>query len=160
MPPKIISNFLERNLFNKIKKEMMSVPWQYRGTTADVEDTSNFLFYHNIYENDKVISNYYFSKVLMPILGNLNFKFLLRAKLNLYVKYPEQIKTNLHTDSDMPHLVGLYSFNTNNGYTEFENGEKIPSVENTMAIFPGNLRHRSVNQTDENVRLNLNINVV
>ena len=36
--------------------------------------------------------------------------------------------------------------------------EKIKSKENTMAIFSGDLEHRSVNQSDENTRINLNIN--
>ena len=31
--------------------------------------------------------------------------------------------------------------------------------ENNLVIFPGHLKHRSVNQTDENVKLNLNINL-
>ena len=156
MSIKIANNFLERDLFNKIKKEINFVPWQYRNSTADNQDTSNFLFFHSIFENEKVVSDKYFSR----ILGNLNFKFLLRAKLNMYVKYSEHIKTGLHTDTDILHHVCLYSLNTNNGYTEFENGEKIPSIENTMTLFPGNLRHRSVNQTDSNTRVNLNINVI
>ena len=58
----------------------------------------------------------------------------------------------------MEHTVALFSLNTNNGYTEFENGKKIKSEENSLVIFPGHLKHRSVNQTDENKRINLNIN--
>ena len=37
--------------------------------------------------------------------------------------------------------------------------KKIKSKENTMAIFSGDLEHRSVNQTDKNTRINLNINL-
>ena len=95
----------------------------------------------------------------MPILGKLNFKYLHRAKLNLYTKQNKQIKTSYHTDWNKEHTVALFSLNTNNGYTEFENGKKIKSEENNLVIFPGYLKHRSINQTDENTRINLNINL-
>ena len=68
------------------------------------------------------------------------------------------IKHEFHIDDKIKHKVALFTVNTNNGYTEFENGEKIPSIENTLALFDGNVKHRSVVQTDENLRINININ--
>ena len=52
-------------------------------------------------------------------------------------------------------MVALLNLNDNNGYTEFETGEKIVSKENELIIFDGNTRHRSVTQTDTNIRLTM-----
>jgi|TARA_R100001460_G_scaffold88820_1_gene130357 hypothetical protein len=155
----IHKNFLEQETLQNIKKEIKGMHWFFLNFTADKNDKSNFLFYHLIFENNKVQSNRYFNTILMPILGKLNFKYLHRAKLNLYTKKDKQIKTNYHIDCDIEHTVALFSLNTNNGYTEFEDGKKIKSEENNLVIFPGHLKHRSVNQTDENTRINLNINL-
>ena len=57
------------------------------------------------------------------------------------------------------HMVALFSINNNNGYTLFENGDKILSKENQLILFNGDLKHCSVAQTDENVRINININL-
>jgi len=155
----IHKNFLEQETLQNIKKEIEGMHWFFLNFTADKNDKSNFLFYHLIFENNKVQSNRYFNTILMPILGKLNFKYLHRAKLNLYTKKDKQIKTSYHIDCDIEHTVALFSLNTNNGYTEFEDGKKIKSEENNLVIFPGHLKHRSVNQTDENTRINLNINL-
>ena len=154
----IIENFLEKETLEKIKLEINKMHWYYLDFTAEKNDRSNFHFYHMIYENDQVESQRYFNTILMPILGRLNFNYLHRAKLNLYTKQDKQIKTGYHTDENIEHTVALISLNTNNGYTEFENKKKIKSTENTLVIFPGNLKHRSVNQTDTNTRINININ--
>tara|TARA_R100001143_G_C3261190_1_gene87868 strand:- start:51 stop:539 length:489 start_codon:yes stop_codon:yes gene_type:complete len=154
----VIENFLEKEILKTIKLEINKMHWYYVDFTAEKKDTSNFHFSHMIYEKNQVTSQRYFNTILLPILGNLNFKYLQRAKLNLYTKQNKQIKTAFHVDDDIKHTVALLSFNTNNGYTEFENGKKIKSTENTLITFSGNLKHRSVNQTDTNKRINININ--
>ena len=154
----IKENFLDQETFTTIKKEIESMPWYYSSHTAGTSDVSNFFFYHLLYANGKVQSDQYFNSLLLPILGKIDFKYLHRAKLNFYTKQEKQIKTQYHRDDKIPHTVYLFSLNTNNGYTEFKNGKKIKSKENTMTIFSGDLEHRSVNQSDENTRINLNIN--
>ena len=66
----------------------------------------------------------------------------------------------MHVDFPQKHRVALFSVNTNNGYTLFDNGEKIQSIENQLVIFDGALKHCSVAQTDTNVRVNINLNIV
>ena len=56
------------------------------------------------------------------------------------------------------HKVCLLSINTNDGYTEFENGTKFTSIENQAIVFDGGTPHRSVTQTDQNMRVNINLN--
>ena len=53
----------------------------------------------------------------------------------------------------------VYYLNSNNGYTEFEDGKKVPSVRNSMVVFSNRLRHRAVEHTDgdyQRVVLNMN----
>ena len=96
----------------------------------------------------------------MPILCSLNFKYLLRAKANCYSQRDKEIITKFHIDDANPHTVALYSINTNNGYTLFENQEKIYSKENQIIIFDGSIKHASVSQTDTSIRVNVNFNLI
>ena len=40
---------------------------------------------------------------------------------------------------------------------ELEDGTKLESIENSLVVFNGDIKHRSVGQTDENIRVNINI---
>ena len=104
------------------------------------------------------MSNPYFKLICLPLLGLIKFKKLLRIKLNCYVNQKDQIKHGFHNDFTSSHKVALYNINTNNGYTEFETGEKITSKANELILFNGKIKHRSVSQNDEQVRYNININ--
>ena len=155
-----IDNFLNKNIFNEIKNILTSdnFPWYYKSVVGHPEDNSDFFFCHFLFENNQQMSPY-FLNILMPILGKLNFNYLIRAKINLYTKKNKEIKTAFHTDFNKKHTVALYSVNTNNGYTLFKNKEKIYSKENQLILFNGELEHCSVAQTDENIRINININI-
>jgi hypothetical protein len=48
--------------------------------------------------------------------------------------------------------------NTNNGYTLLETGDKIESVENRLVLFPCNILHTGITQTDTKVRVLLTFN--
>ena len=158
---KIIENFLEKKIFNDIKNTLLdhNFPWHYNQTTGNNNDYSDHFFYHFLFQNDQQASPY-FNKILMPIIGKLNFNYLLRSKINFYTKKSKFIKTAFHTDLNQEHTVALFSINTNNGFTLFKNKDKVPSVENQMLIFNGKLEHCSVSQTDERFRINININIV
>ena len=158
---KVINNFLKNEEVFKDLQNMLlgdNFPYYYNNYTANSEDKSDYFFSHMLYNHDQQRSNY-FNRILMPILGSLNFNYLYRAKVNCYTKKHKQIKTGMHTDTAKQHTVALFSVNTNNGYTLFENGEKVISVENQLIIFDGSIKHCSVAQTDENLRVNININV-
>ena len=53
-------NFLEQKTLQDIKKEIKQMHWFYSNFTSEETDKSNFLFYHLIFENNKVESNRYF----------------------------------------------------------------------------------------------------
>jgi hypothetical protein len=63
-----------------------------------------------------------------------------------------------HTDFKETHTVLLYSVNTNNGYTKFENDKKIISEENKLIIFNSNVKHTGTTCTDSDYRIVINFN--
>ena len=168
----IIPNFIEnKEVQENIKNTLIGntgIDYYYVGAVADSNDDSDFYFVHHLFETKNTDRNVYpteshesspfFDRVLSPIIGRLKFDSLMRAKINLYTRKSEFIQTGMHTDNDIPHMVGLYSVNTNNGYTLFKDGTKIESIENQMVIFDGKREHCSVAQTDTDVRVNININ--
>jgi len=65
----------------------------------------------------------------------------------------------LHVDyNDV--TTAIFYINTNNGWTNFKNGDKVESVENRLVIFDSNLEHEGVTCTDEIRRLVINFNYV
>lgn len=159
---KIIENFIDnKNIVNDIQSTLLSntFPYFYNDHTSKPNDKSDFLFGHMLFYDEDVQSSYY-NKILSPILGRLNYDYLLRAKINCYTKKDTHIETGMHVDMEDNHFVALYSVNTNNGYTLFEDGTKVQSVANQLVIFDGQLKHCSVSQTDKNLRININIDLV
>jgi len=158
---KIIKNFVEPNVFRHMKDLVFShsFPYFYVPTVGSVRDRSDFMFQHLLFFDNKQNSDH-FNLLMSPLLGRLDFNFLIRAKLNCYTKKDKFIYTDLHTDFYEPHFVALFSLNTCNGFTYFEDTkEKVPSIENQMCIFDGSRRHCSVAQTDTDLRINININL-
>lgn len=157
---KIIENYLDQDSFNKIKSIILSphFTWYYSPYISYPNDNAGFMFNHTFYNENGITSNY-FNDIIFPLLTPIKFTKLLRAKANLYTQNNNQIKHNFHIDDKYnKHQVALYSINTNNGYTEFEDGTVVKSVANQMCLFDGKLKHRSVTQTDTNIRINININ--
>lgn len=157
----IKKNYLPKQQFKKLKDLLMDYdfPWFYASFNASPNDTKGFHFFHLLYNNDKVNSDYY-DIVLNPILKKQKYNKLIRAKCNLYTLRDQSIKSDYHIDNTFAHKVLLYSINTNNGFTLFENGQKIQSIENQLIIFDGLMKHCSVSQTDQNIRVNININLL
>ncbi len=97
----------------------------------------------------------------------LNPRGWLRIKANLGTKDSEHMIGGWHYDLHWPEegdtripyddtLTAVFYLNTNNGYTLLETGHKVESVENRLVIFPNNVLHTGVSQTDTNVRVLIN----
>ena len=125
-----------------------------------VDDPDNYQFVHNFYTIGKGTRSYLLS-TLAPIIEKINCNKLLRVKSNLNPKTSKHIKRNFHIDSDTTwnkHKTSILYINTNNGWTEFEDGSKVNSVSNRMVIFDGHIRHAGVTCTDEKTRILINFN--
>ena len=83
---------------------------------------------------------------------------MIRAKVNLYTKTPQIIEHTMHKDFEFEHKGALFSLNSCDGYTLLEDGTKIDSVANRMLIFDASKNHASTTCTNQNVRMNINLN--
>jgi len=158
---KIINNFLDKNTYQDIKNLLFSnnFPWYYNDHITSIEDNKNFFFTHILVREEET-NSVYRDFFINPILEKISCKKLIRAKINCYPRSQKRIKSKFHIDQTNPHTVLLYNINTNNGYTLFKkNNKKIYSHENSLIIFNGNEEHCSVSQTDEKLRINININI-
>ena len=163
----ILDNFLDAKIFKQIQNTFLSesFPWFYsQGINSFDDVTKDFMFNHMFLYRDEVVSNYFYN-LIIPIIGNLKFNFVYRVKANAYSKKENHIYHDFHLDdcdsrfNNSKHYIALYSINTNNGFTELEGNRKIESIENRLVLFDGNIKHRSVTQTDTNLRINVNLNL-
>ena len=60
----------------------------------------------------------------------------------------------------MPHQGLIFHINNNNGYTILEDGTKIESIANRAVFLDTSKPHQSTTCTDQDIRLNININYV
>jgi hypothetical protein len=162
---KQIENFLPDNRFKEIQELLMSANFPYFrnewvGTPDDITLTS--LLTHSLVVDGKKTDSYWHHLIMQPIINRLSNEHriikVIRSKINLYPYQNEHMKSAYHIDQAEKHKVLLLSINTNNGYTEFENGTIFNAIENSAIIFDGHERHRSVSQTDHSAKINININ--
>jgi len=160
------NKFLPNKNFKEIQDALMSAYFPYfRQPSVGVKDekTLGCLLTHLLVVEGNIVANDQLNHlVLQPIIKRFSKIYksinLIRVKVNLYPYQNQQFKSAYHIDQHEDHKVCLLSINTNNGYTEFENGAVFNAVENNALIFDGSLSHRSVSQTDHSSKINININ--
>ena len=153
---KVVNNFLDSEDFKKLKETTFKADFYYASEVSGLGANDGFYFIHMIYSDHRIFSPLF--PLIEPILNKLNVKALHRAKVNLFTKNNKLIEYGQHTDTDFKCKTFLISLNTCNGFTRIGKDKTIPSVENTGIYFPANILHNSTNCTDENVRVNININ--
>ena len=167
----VIDNFLDTESFSKIKELMMSYnfPWYWNSDVAYSSEERkidnprlcseiyNFQLVHLFYYKKKARSEYYSN--ILPLITKLDCKSIARVKANLNpVKEGELIEHGYHSDNDYTPYTAIYYINTNNGYTIFDDGTKIESVENRMMIFKTPLVHTGTTCSDQKRRVVINFN--
>ena len=163
---KIEDDFLKQEDFNKIQELMGKAspfPWFYINGIDSKDDVDKFQFVHKFYGDQMPVS--LCMNDLAPILDIIKPISLWRIKANLLTRTPKIIENEFHTDMDIMSeekikqwTTSIFYINTNNGYTKFENGEKVESVANRMVTFPGNLKHTGTSCTNERTRIVINFN--
>ena len=167
-----IDNFLPQDTFHSMQSLLLNgdekqvMPWFYRFAIADYDDTEGFVFGNDIFNRGDIPDMSLYQEIGVPVISRLPMNYLIRIKVNCHTRqtlrgsenYP---KCRFHTDTiRTKQTVGILSINNCNGYTEFEDGTILESKENSIVIFDGAIKHRIVGQTDENIRVNININYV
>ena len=157
---KIVDNFLPDQIFKELQNFIMGdyFPWHYQNTVSAKDAKDGWYFAHEFF-NDKVGFSFAFQNI-KPILDILNPTVLLRAKANLYPSSHKLQEHGKHVDFDFKHKGFLFYINTNNGFTRLSDGTKIKSIENRALFFNSSLKHNSTNCTDQQVRVNMNINYI
>jgi hypothetical protein len=163
---KIIDNFLDDETFKEFQKQIFdtnNTPWFYRSDILykleDKNDTGYFsLCFFNNFKQDYVLLDQY----LYKIYQKLNCKAIIQSRANLFLKKQNKTKLFFHKDYDYKNsYTAVFYLNTNNGGTvlNIENKQiKINSVENRILIFNTDTMHAADIQTDEKIRIIININ--
>tara|TARA_S200000501_G_scaffold90907_1_gene84162 strand:- start:8988 stop:9488 length:501 start_codon:yes stop_codon:yes gene_type:complete len=162
---KVVDGFLEKNEFTKLQNYFLGghCQWRYAPFIDNPKDIDKFQFIHVFFTRCNPVSEDY--SILDPVFRKIQMKSLYRIKANLLTRTPEIVENSFHYDvSDFTPeqaknwLTSILYINTNNGYTRFETGEVIESVENRLVTFPANLKHTGTSCTDEKVRVVVNFN--
>ena len=92
-------------------------------------------------------------------IEKLNPRVLLRIKANLQLKDSKIYEDPLHVDfENIESTTSIFYVNTCNGYTYFEDGSRVNSVENRLVTFPTQTLHGGANCTDQDCRIVINFN--
>ena len=134
-------------------------PWYFKSgvVTLKEKDSSHCYWVHFFFSREDGISSPFF-KILEPILKKLKVKALMRIKANLYTNQGEIKEHQKHVDFPFKHKGAIFYLNTCNGFTTLADGTKIESVGNRILLFNPSIPHHSSTCTDENTRVNININ--
>jgi|TARA_E500000318_G_scaffold98238_1_gene99391 hypothetical protein len=157
---KIIDNFLPKKQFKEIKETVTySLPWYYSRDVGIPKAGDLYYLMHMFYRENEVQSNFY-HPVIKPLIDIIKPLSLIRAKGNLYPSTHKIYRHEEHVDYSHSHKGFLYYINTNNGFTILENGKKVESIANRALFFDSSKMHQSTTCTDQNIRINININYI
>lgn len=162
----IIDDFLSHddytNLLNIMSGDMF--PWHIGEAVThnklDIEDKYNWQLYH-MFCYPPAVMNYDTMPILQPLYAKLNPSSLIKVKANCNFVTEKIVEHGLHIDvAELGNIctTAVYYLNSNNGYTGFEDGTKVPSVGNRLVKFPTYMKHTGTSCTDEKNRLVININ--
>ena len=86
----------------------------------------------------------------------------LRVKANLNPRMCDNEQLGAyHQDFSIENATtAIFYLNTNNGWTQFEDGTKVESVKNRLVTFPATTNHVGFACTDKSVRIVLNLNYI
>ena len=164
---KVIDNFLPEEEFKLVQALIMDYgfPWFYNDSvTKDPypQNCKEFQFVHLFYNPlCGMVSEYpRWKDIIKPYADRLVSTATLRIKANLNIATEEFLTREFHTDFNIKCKTAVIYINTNNGYTLFEDGNKVESVENRVVIFDSHMRHAGIPCTDEKRRVVINFNFI
>ena len=156
----LVDNFLSEDVFNPLYDLMSSYdfPWYYNDFIVDEDDNvDDYQFTHTFINTTRDVVSTPYHNFLSPIIEKLDIKELIRVKANLNPRTSTHEEGGFHIDSDNITTSILY-MNTNNGWTEFEGGDKIECVKNRLITFNSNLMHSGYTCTDQKIKMVINFN--
>lgn len=134
------------------------LPWYFNDNVVEnASGLQNYQFTHTLFRSGNWYSNYL--ETFSPVFDFLGAKELLKVKINSTMWSDSIVEHGLHIDvwNEKSKTAILY-FNSNDGYTRFENGPKIETVENRLIVFNSMTNHTGTNCTNAKRRVVLNVN--
>ena len=161
---KIEDNFLDTQVFKNIQELYFSnqIPWTYGEVVydhelkSDVLKLDNYQFSHLLYSYEQPSSNLF--EQIVPVLNSIDLATICKVKVNMNTRTSKIVEHGFHTDVPFKCKTSILYLNTNDGYTIFEDGTKIESVENRLVTFDSHIKHSGTSCTNQKVRLVLNMN--
>ena len=178
----VYDNCLPIPVFKEIQRKLLGLhfPWHYNEGVLYNKETKYKPFVQPIEGYEDSLDVFQFThiffregdyawspatEIIFPILNVLNARAWVRVKSNLGTKESRHLSSGWHYDSfddkTEPYkdiITGTFCINTNNGYTLLETGDRMESIENRLVLFPCNVLHTGVTQTDTKVRVILTFN--
>lgn len=160
----VIDNCLSQEDFLRIHDTLTSqdFPWFFLnnkvGELYGNDHLHNTQFTHMFYSEFRPKSS--FAGIIEPVLEILNPKAIVKIKSNMTMPTEHKIVFPMHVDVEnfIGGTTAIYYVNTNNGYTEFNNGEIVESISNRLVIFDSTLMHTGTTSTDTKFRSVINFN--
>ena len=157
----IKDDFLTMEEFDQLESIINNpfFPWFFQKEQTWDDDP---FFCHTLYHADEPRSEFY-NPVQNIFKKYMKWTSMYRLNVNLCPKIGST--SNFHTDTNGKDneevmTTSIFYLNTNNGYTEFEDGSTVDSVQNRLVTFPTKTPHRAVGQTDKDKRIVLNFNYI
>jgi len=163
----VYKNFIDKIKFDDLAAVMSShqFSWYYNNIvrketlSSNLTQNQNFQFTHTFYNFHRIQSDYF--DLLTPIFEKIKPLALLRVKANLLTPTNKILEHGMHVDFTSSKVTtGIFYINTNNGYTKFENGKKIKSIQNQYVEFNSQLKHTGTSCTNAEKRLVINFNYI
>ncbi len=165
-------NFLSKDYFQELKDIVFSnrFPWfmspvlgEYTEGSVPIKTSDpgfEPMMVHMVYL-DHIVSSDLFQE-LRPMFEEMDAFSVQKVKINWLKRQETIVEHGFHIDFPQApenNLTSIFYMNTNNGYTKFEDGTKIESIENRLITFPVHLKHTgSTNTCDAQFRCVMNIN--
>ena len=163
MSVEVYDNFLPQDLYNNVSKFILgeNMPWFFsNGTVYDGDGCPQFS--HTFYLNCEPVSPHW--SEIRPVLVGINPLGLHRIKVNATTRTTDIVEKPLHYDVTTPDetipedvKICIIYFNDCDGYTYFEDGQKVQSKANRAIKFPGTYKHAGSSCTDADRRIVCNI---
>jgi len=164
----VIDNFLNDDEYEKLLEMYRDIfPWNFSKILMDedliCDKKYNNQYVHGIYKDNEPISEFFYS--ITPILKKAKVRSLVRAQINSCNREDKVVIHGFHVDEIFSeNLEGnnglkssIFYMNTNDGFTAFEDGTKVESVQNRLLTFPANIKHSGTTCTNIHRRIVINL---
>ena len=156
----LVNNTINRNDGNQIQFRVVS---NVENVGFGSDDYWSWYMIHMVYAKDVPQSEIYTNlrDMFVPrFTEEVNFKTMIRIKINAYPHTNKVREHKKHFDYSYAHTGALFSLNTCDGYTKFNDGTKVASIANRIVFFDASKTHQSTTTSDAKLRYNINFNFI